>query len=305
MDWIHFPIIAALLWAVVTFTDKYLINRFLKGGAIGSLVMFSSLVGLPISLIILIFHTEVFLIRPGDVGLLILNGIIYVAALIPYFYALDKDDASAVGPLFLLSSVFSLLLGFIILGEVLTYNQFGGSFLIFLGALGLTLEFSRGKKARFKKEIFFLMLLSSFLVALNIAIFKFVALEVNFWTTSFWEYIGFFVAALFLFTFVRSYREQFLAILKTNRTTILGLNMLNETANILGKIIFNYATLLAPLAVVSFMVDGFSPFFLLVIGAVLTLFLPKIIKENIERRHLAQKLIAIVLLFLGTILLNS
>jgi uncharacterized membrane protein len=305
MDWILFPIISAFLLGIVTFTDKYLIEKYLKGGAIGSLVLFSSLVGLPIAFLIFIFHSEVMLIDPGTAALLMLNGAIYTGYLIPYFYALEKDDASVVGPLFLLSSVFTLILGFLILGEVLSNNQIVGSLLIFLGALGLTTELSRKKKVRFKREVFLLMALASFLIALNVVIFKFVALEVNFWTTSFWEYTGLFATSLLIFIFIGSYRKQFLSIIKMNRSTVLGLNMLNETTNIIAKIIFNYATLLAPIAVVSFVFDGFSPFFLLMIGLMLTVFLPKIIKENIERKYMVQKIAAIILLFLGTLVINN
>jgi hypothetical protein len=147
------------------------------------------------------------------------------------------------------------------------------------------------------------MFLASFLVALNGLIFKYVAIQENFWTTSFWEYIGFAVLSIIFLVFVKSYREQFLLVIKNNKRVVLGWNTINEVLNIIAKIVMNFATLLAPLALV-WVVNGFQPFFVLLFGIIITLFFPHFRKETLLKKHLAQKVIAILIMFAGIYLLN-
>jgi len=133
------------------------------------------------------------------------------------------------------------------------------------------------------------MLLASFAVAVNGLLFKFVAIDTSFWTASFWEYIGFMIALIPLFM-IRSYRRDFLRVLKVNREFVIGVNGLNEVINIIAKIAMNYATLLAPLTL-AWVVNGFQPFFVLVYGLILTIFLPGIIKEEINKKVIIQKVL--------------
>ncbi|MBU4142239.1 hypothetical protein KKE99_05225, partial [Patescibacteria group bacterium] len=88
-----------------------------------------------------------------------------------------------------------------------------------------------------------------------------------------------------------------------NKRAVLGWNTTNEVLNIIAKIIMNFATLLAPLALV-WVVNGFQPFFVLFFGIIITLFFPRFSKENLLKKHLAQKVIAILIIFIGVYLLN-
>jgi hypothetical protein len=45
---------------------------------------------------------------------------------------------------------------------------------------------------------------------------------------------------------------------------------------------------------------AFQPVFVLVIGVILTLFFPKISIESLSKKHLAQKIVAISLIMIGT-----
>ena len=70
----------------------------------------------------------------------------------------------------------------------------------------------------------------------------------------------------------------------------------------LGNIAFSFAYLLAPIALV-LLTQSFQPFFVLVIGIILTLFFPKISVEKIEAKHLWQKVIAIFITGIGAYML--
>lgn len=303
MNWFLIALLAPALWSICNHIDKYLISKYFKGSGTGSLLIFSSLIGVFVLPIIFVFHPEVLSIDPLYGLLIAINGALYILALIPYIYALEKDEASIVMPLYQTVPIFSYILAFIVLKESLTTAQLLASSLIILGAIFITLDLS-GKKIRFKKQVFGLVLLSSFLVALNGLIFKFVAIRETFWTTSFWEYIGFATLAVLLFTFVKPYRRQFLFVIKRNKIPVIGLNGFNEVINVIGKLSMNFAMLLTPLAL-AWVVNGFQPFFVLFYGIILTVFFPKLGNENLSKKHLSQKIFAIALMFLGSYLLNG
>jgi hypothetical protein len=178
-------------------------------------------------------------------------------------------------------------------------GQMMGGLLIILGAIGISFDISDRKKIKFKQEVFWLMMLSSLLLSLNFLFFKYFAIQSDFWFTSFWEYVGFAIFAVLLMVFVKSYRNEFINVLKNNRLTVLSLNGVNEIINIIAKVAFNVASLLTPVTLV-WIVNGLQPFFVFVYGVLLTVLLPKISRENITRKALLQKIVAIIVMFIGT-----
>lgn len=304
MNWFLIALISPALWGISIHFDKYLLGKYFKGGGLGALIIFSSLIGIFILAFIVLIHPEVLNILPNSAFLISLNGFLYILAVLPYFYALQKDEASTTVPLFQLIPVFSYFLAWIVLKETLLINQIFGGLLVILGAIGISLELMEGKKLRFKKAVFLLMSLSSLLFALNFLFFKFFALNATFWVTSFYEYIGFVVFALLLLVFVRPYREEFISVMGKNKVTVLTLNGINEVINIIAKLSFNFASLLAPITLI-WIVNGFQPFFVFAYGVILTVFFPHISQEKISGKHLAQKLTAIIVMLVGVYFLNS
>lgn len=302
MNWFFIALIAPVLWAITNHFDKYLLTKYFKGGSVGALMIFSALIGVFVLPVIYLIHPAIFSIKLIFAVLITLNGFLYVLSLLPYLYALAKDEASIVVPLYQLVPVFSYGLAYFALNERLSGLQILASVLIIVGAVALSIEFN-GNKTKFKSQVFWLMVLASFLVALNGLIFKFVAIKEDFWTTSFWEYVGLALFALFLLIFIKSYRRQFLKTLKENRSLVISINGVNEVVNIIAKIAMNFATLLAPLALV-WVVNGFQPLFVFIFGIILTLFLPQLGEERIEKKYLLQKILAIIVMFIGTYLLN-
>jgi len=302
MNWFFIGLLPPALWSVTNHIDKYLLGRYFKGGGVGALMVFSSLIGLLLLPIIAIWHPEVLSFSQNSI-LIAINGFLYILAVLPYFYALQKDEASIAVPLFQLIPVFSYVLAYFVLSETLTNFQMFGGLLIVLGAIGISLDLNEGKKIRFKKEVFWLMMLSSLIFALNFLFFKYFAIQSSFWYTSFWEYVGFAVFAFLLMVFVKSYRKQFIEVMKKNRVAVLSLNGINEVINIIAKVSFNFASLLAPITMI-WIVNGLQPFFVFGYGVILTLFFPQVSQESLVKKHLFQKIIAIVVMFAGTYLIN-
>jgi len=302
MNWFIIAIFAPLLWAISNFIDKFLVSKYFKSN-VGTLIIYSSLIGLPVAALIVLFKPQVLSLNWTTASLIILNSFLYIIYLFPYFKALSKADASLVVPIFQTVSVFSYFLAFFVLGETLFKTQIIGSLLIIFGAVGISLKINE-RKLHLTKDVLFLQLLASFIVALNSLFFKFFAIKLDFWTVSFWQYTGILIFGLILLTFVKSYRKDFLLAFKRNSGSIIGLNVINEVVNITATIIFTFAILLAPLALV-WVINGFQPLFAFLIGIGLTLFFPHLIKEDLNKKIILQKVFFMLIIFLGAYLLNA
>ncbi|MFH0831153.1 MAG: EamA family transporter [Parcubacteria group bacterium] len=302
MNWFYLALVPPLLFSMVNHFDKYLVQRFFKGAGVGAVLIFSALVGVVAAIPIALFVPAVFDLSAWQSALIVANGFLYLLASLPYFYALAKDEASVVIPFFQLIPFFILLFGFVLLGESIDRNSFIGGLLIVFGAVLISLELTH-KKVRLKQSVLWLMVLSSALFALNFVLFKNFAIETTFWVTSFWEYLGFTLFGLLALALIKPYRREFLLVFNQNKTTVLTVNIINEAIGLAAKATFNFVTLLAPIALVSFL-GGLQPLFVLVIGTGLTILFPKLSREKIDVGHMGQKVVAIGVIILGVWLLN-
>lgn len=301
MDWIILALISPLLWALSVRIDKELISKYFHGKT-GALILFSSFISLLVLPFIILIQPNVFSISPFYILTTIFVGMLYVLYLFPYLKALNIEEASRVIPIFQTIPVFGAILAFFILGEVLTLEQILAGTLIIIGAIGISAKFiTTGIKLN--KKVLALMLLASLMVALSSVIFKLVAIKTEFWTTLFWQQIGFALFGLIIFIFKKDFREQFIEVFKKNSKNIIGLNVFNEIINIAALIIFNFATLLAPMGLV-WVINGFQPLFILILGVIITLFFPRFGKEKIDKFTLFQKIFFIFIMLVGAAVLG-
>lgn len=304
MNWFLIALVAPIANAAVNHIDKHLIQKYLKGTQVGSLVLFSALFSVVAMPIVAVINPDVFRISPGDALLLIVNGALLVLAYILYFYALNQDEASFVAPLFQLVPVFGFVLGYFVLGETLSQNELLGSAIVASGMVVLSLRLG-ARKERVKKWMLWLMVSSSLMYASSGVLFKFVTeTQQRFLPSLFWVYFGKVVFGLMLFGLIPSYRRQFLAVLRQNKLSVLGLNFLNEILALIGETAMVLATLLAPVVLVQ-VVSGFQPAFVLSFGVLFTIFFPKISQESLAGKDMLQKIVGITLMTIGAIVLSA
>ena len=145
-----------------------------------------------------------------------------------------------------------------------------------------------------------LVALGALFFALNDVLFKkFTIYQGSFITSLFWQHIGIFIVGLSFFLFLKNFREDFFSLIKNNRAKIFILNGFSEFFYALGGLLSNLATLFAPVVLV-LVVNTYQTVFTFIIGISLTLLLPNIITEKISKRHLIQRISAIVIILLGS-----
>lgn len=292
-------IIPPLLWASVNHIDKYAVERFMKGRDPGALIIFTGIAAV-VMMAVLALSGYVGVL-PFAVALpMVAAGTMLVFSYLPYLYALERDEASNVAPLFQLITPTSYILALVFLHEQLLPAQLFSGVLIFSGALILSFDFSR---LRIRMRSFMLMLLASVMIASNVVMFKAFALQTSFWATVFYDLVGAAFAGALMFLCIGSFRRTFTAVVREYRWRVIRVNMLAETVNIFARIMMGFVTLAVPIAVAQF-VNGFQPLFILLLGILLSIHAPHLGKEKIDREALLQKFAAVGLMIGGFAMLS-
>lgn len=300
--WVGLAAGAPFLWAIVNHIDKYFLSeRFshAKVGITGGLMIFSTLFSIVVLPILYVIDPQSILSAHfWTASMLVLIGVLHAFSILLYLQALDMDEASIVVPIFQTIPIFGFIFGYLILGEVLTPYQMFGALLVVLFSVLLTLELDKEKGVRFKKKVLLLMFASSALLALVDTLFKLGAEDKGSVVGAlFWENVGLLIFGIVLL-FAPTYRKSFNALLKHNFKTIFSLNIVSEGLTVIGNVMLRYALMLAPIALVM-TIGSIQPLYVFALGILLTLFFPRISKENMSRHSLIQKTVSILFIALG------
>ncbi len=294
-------LVGTFLYACTNHLDKILLEKYFKG-EVGALFLFSALLSIFPIPFLLLFDSSVLNIDLKSMLVLTIVAIFHLLVIWFYLIALKHDEASIVIVFYQLVPVFAFVLGYLILGEVLTILQLIAMALVIFGTTIISFEVDIDNKFKLRRKVILPMIAASFFWAAGGTVFKMVALEENVLRSLFWEHVILSIAGVIIFIFARSYRVDFLLAIKNNSKTVLSFNFLNEALYIFGNIIFAFAYIMAPVALV-LLTDSFQPIFVVVIGIFLTIFFPKITVEKIQAKHLWQKFFAICVTGIGTWLL--
>ncbi len=303
-SWFLYAIIAPFLWAVVNIADQYLIAKYSdrdKERSSGGLVIFSSVIGLVIALLIFVFTNGLFDIPLVDKLLLLLTGVLTIIWVVLYLFALEIEEVSRVVPWFLTVPVFGYILGYLFLGETLNLEQVIGAIIIFVGLIIISVDWRETSK-RVKKKPLFYMLAVSLTVAVSGIIFKYVTVENNFWVSSFWEYLGLGLSGVLIFFLMPERRKEFMHMNRTGGLKIFVVNVASEFMTVSGNLLTNFALILAPVTLV-FIVSAFQPAFVLLLTVIGTYMFPKIIKEDMSWQVLYPKIVAVIVMVIGSAIL--
>jgi drug/metabolite transporter (DMT)-like permease len=297
--WLLFAFLGPVSWAVSTHIDKYLVDRYFQNSDTAVLMVFTSFMGVVMLPFIWWFVPDVLALPPRAIAVMTASGVLYVASMLFYLRAIQSEEASVVAPLFQTTIIFTFLLGWLFLGETLTWKSGAGIVLIVAGVLLLSLDRSLHLH-RFKTRLVLGMLACTLILAFTSVIFKYYAVRDDFWPTTFWTFVGEALFGVGILA-IPAYRRQFMLLLKTNTGALLGVNGANELINLGGGLGVRYATLLAPVALVS-AISSTTTLFVFALGTLLTLCAPRLSHEDLSRGNLARKALAAVVVTAGVVL---
>ncbi|MEA3355258.1 MAG: EamA family transporter [Patescibacteria group bacterium] len=292
MPWYIFATLTPIFYSFTNFIEKFLIEKRIKNPLV--LLVVSGFISLFIGLAILVVR-DFPTLGLKQTAIIIFAGLLLKLYLIPYLQALKIEDASRVVPLFQIVPIVVLSLAWLILGETMRPIQIVGAVLVVFGGLILGGEKIKGKVFKIRKA-FWYMMLSSIMYASILVLFRISVKENSVWNLLGYEYIGTGIGGLILLT-VPSIKKSFLQEFNQVKK-IFGYVFINDSFAIVAQVAEAVAISMVPVALVS-IVAGTQPIILLIFGILLSIFFPKIIKEDIAKKTILNKIASIALIFFG------
>lgn len=320
--WLILAISSYFFLALASFLDKYIL-----GGALPSPKIYTFYTGILSLLAILIIIFGGFLsldslpllqrFFPGGLDFLfipelslillsLLTGIIFLLALLVYFKGIHSFEVSriapAVGgitPIFILILIY--LFAFISLEadfqkRILTPKEYLALAFLILGSVILTLH--REKLTTLKS--FKIAIIASFLFGLEFVLTKLVYTYLPFWAGFIWIRAGEFLGAISLLLFF-DVRTKIFRHGKGFGRKIAPSFILTKTSGATGRVLQSAAIYFSPLAFLPIInaLSGIQYVFLIILATVFFFKFPKILKEEISKKVLVQKTLAIWLIVAG------
>jgi hypothetical protein len=301
MLWLIVTISAYLILAIVSLVDKYLLV-----GPIPNPKVYTFYIGtLGILVLILAPFVGFYIPEFSQIILSLLAGAFFIYGIFWLNSALQLFEASRVIPAIGgILPIFTFLLIYIFSKgeEIFKIWEFSAFILLILGSISIVYE----KAKKISLESFKISIIAAFFLALSSVLVKYVYMVQPFWS----GYIGGFLMAMSFF-YSREVRNE-VSKMKINRVVArwppkktAAIFLSNQAAGVSANILQNWAIALSPLVGVAIInaLQGVQYMFLLIFAALLSLKFPQILKEEISRKILFQKIIAILLIGAGLALL--
>ncbi|MDX9778786.1 MAG: EamA family transporter [Patescibacteria group bacterium] len=311
MDWLIVALVAYFILALANLLDKFLVEKILASAR--AYTFMASVMGLLIFAI-----APWFLNWPGWLNFFfnIFLGFLFSLALFFLYAALRKGEASRVLVIVGGSTpVFSAPLALIILKDALSFEQVLAICFLLIGLLFLFFLPKTKKnfweklwqhwsiENNFSQKAVYLALLSALAYALFFVGSKFAYIEQDFLSAFLWTRLG---AALFaaFFLFSRKARQEIIKLFrrKPGNSKKQLLLVFNQSLGAIGFILQNYAIFLGPVALVNAL-QGVQYAWIIILSTLISIFAPKIFKEDLSKNILLQKILAVIIISVGLYIL--
>ena len=296
-NWIYFVLTANLIWSFTSLIDKIVISK----GHIKNPLVYILTNGLMNVLLILFLPFVSFKsLNFMDFLIALFSGAAFVAALAFYYKAVEHDEISKVIILFQLGPIFVLALSYIFLGEILTKNNFIG-FLLLLTA-GLLVSYKRIKNSFKLSKAFSLMLISTFFSAIALVTSKHIFNVTSFWSAFLWLRLVEFIAVGVLL--VPSIRKEAVDTYKSMTPKIKILIIFKMVINFSAFVFSGYAINNGLISLVTALGSSALPLFVFFLAMITSIYFPNIVKEEIDKKTILTKVLAIILIIIGIVLVS-
>lgn len=294
MTWVPISLLAYALNALASLIDKVLLRRLIAHPA--AYAFYVSALGL------LIFVAAPFGFRLPSLPVLAASlsaGVLFVFALLAFFTALKRGEASRVVTLVGgLSPLAVVVVAWQFLGEILTLSQLVAFAIILLGGYLVAREGGRG---RLTARVAWVGVLAALLFALSHVLMRYVYLNHPFLSGLLWRGAGSFVGAVVLLALPWN-RRHILAALRHPEAKASALFLFGQVLAAAGFVLMNYAFSLGPVALVNALA-GAQYVFLFLLVYLFGRRSPALVGEVLTKRVVREKVVSVILMAMGVFLL--
>ncbi len=297
MNWLVIAIIAHFIFALVFIVDKFLLSKTVLQPR--AYAFYVGLLGIFALLLIPFGFT---LLPVGQIAASLIAGILFILAILFFYKLIQIGEVSRITPIVGGAvPIFTLILTYLFLGERLTNYQLIAFFLLVFG--GVIMLWPR--KDKINPSVGQASLIKKLTLAVTAALFfagsfvltKFIFMEQPFINGFIWIRLGGFLGACLLLFWPGS-RQIIFRTTETIKIKSVVLLISNKTLSALAFILLNYAIFLGSVTLVNSF-QGIQYAFLLIVALFLSKKFPQILKEQISRGMILQKIMAISFIVLG------
>ena len=292
-----FALLSPAFWGLNNVFNKFLMTKKFQG--------YYSLVSY-LHFLDLFFAAIIYFIAPVSfsfpyVFFAMAVGLLPLLAFWFYTKALMVEEISRITPLFQFIPIFVVFLSALFLNEILSAQKYFGIALVVVTSI--LISYRKTGNGNSLSSAFKLMIPFSFILSVYTILLKFLLGYLDYWSIFFWMIIGSFFGVLLLLSFSKP-RKEFTETVPPIGSRTFFVALAGEGVYVLGALCSLVATSLGYVSLVS-VLSGLQHFFVVVYVLVLSLFVPKILKEEINRQAVLLKVSAIALMFVGTWLVTA
>ena len=295
--WFSYVFISTILFGFTTIVDKLMLEKRLS-----SFSYYVSFVppALAFSIGVLLSVPTNLISAPCLIALL--AGLISAAGYFVYVVSIRREEASRIAALTSLAPAFVAALALLFINEIFPATSYIGIVLMILGSALISYKRKHVRKI-IPTSLILILILTNFMYSVDQTLSK---ISLN--QLSFWSFLAMFMLGRFAPAFpglaVPSLRKR--SVLEIKR---LGrkLTLILATGSViwsLAIVLFFYSASLGPITLVS-TTQLIAPLFTLLFAVMITKYFPTSLEEEIDRRTIALKLVAILLVILGTYLIMT
>ena len=293
--WFFYALTSAVFFGFTTIVDKLMLETRLS--SFSYFVSFVPPAFVFSVCVLLFFPTNIFSI---PYAIAFVAGLISAGGYFFYVVSIRKEEASRIAALTSLAPAFVAVLALFLVNEIFSAQSYTGIILMILGSALISYRRNR-VKTMIPVSLILILIATNFFYGLGQTLSKISLDEISFWPFLMMFMFGRFTIACPGFGMFSVRRKLLLEVrkLKRNFSLILASGSIMWS---LAIIFFFYAASLGPITLVS-TTNLMSPLFTLFFAILITKFRPKVLKEEIDRKTVALKLVAIVLILFGTYLI--
>ncbi|HUO42031.1 MAG TPA: EamA family transporter [Methylomirabilota bacterium] len=229
-------------------------------------------------------------------------GLISAGGYFLYVVSIRAEEASRVAALTSLYPAFVAVLAVFLVNEIFPAGSYLGIILMILGTILISYKRNHVRKI-VPLSLVIVLIATNFCYSLDQILSK-ISLD----HISFWPFLMMFMLGRFFVVFpslaLSSVRRKFISEIERLERKFALLLVLGSSMWSIALIFYFYAASLGPITLVS-TTALISPLFTLLFAILITKYLPKVLEEEIDGRTVAMKLVAIVLICVGTYLIMT
>jgi len=292
MDWIVFALLCPAFWGLNNVFYKFLMTKKFRGYF--SMLSFICLIDLILAVTVCLVNPVSFIFPYVLFAMAV--GLMPLLAFWFYSKALMVEEISRITPLFQFIPIFVVLLSVLFLNEILNVQRYFGVAIIVIASI--LISYRNSKKGKSLSSALKFMIPFSLVLSIHAILEKFLLSYIDYWSVFFWNILGAFCGILVLLTFSKPRREFAETVPVVGKRTFLVV-FVGEGVYFLGTICWLIAASMGYVSLVSAFA-GLQHFFVFIYVLFSSLFVPKLLKEEISKGVIVLKISAIALMFAGT-----